>query len=94
VAGFERAGHASQSFGVGQTHTASLAADPSPAVAHQLAVLSHEVFGQAFLNAARPSLAICAGVLVLAAFFATGFRGGRSAEDARRADVQVQGEAA
>jgi MFS family permease len=94
VAGFERASHASQSFGIGQSHTAALSSDPPPAVTQQLATLSHEVFGQAFLNAARPSLAICAGILLLAALCATMFRGGRSAEAVRRVEVPVQGEAA
>jgi hypothetical protein len=42
------------------------------------------VYGQAFLNAARPSLVICAGVVILAAIFAAWFRGGRSAAAARR----------
>jgi EmrB/QacA subfamily drug resistance transporter len=83
VAGFERASHQSQNFGIGQTHGAGISSDPSPVVTQQLAILSHDVFGQAFLNAARPSLAICAGVLVLAAVFATRFRGGRSAHAAR-----------
>jgi MFS family permease len=94
LAGFRQASHASQSFGIGQARTAALSSDPSPAVAHRLAVVSHEVFGQAFLNAARPSLAICAAVLLLAAALAVGLRGGRSAEAARRADSPVLDDAA
>ncbi|HEX8918848.1 MAG TPA: DHA2 family efflux MFS transporter permease subunit [Chloroflexota bacterium] len=89
VAGFDQASHASQSFGISQRHTTALASDPPPAVTQHLATLSHEVFGQAFLNAARPSLVICAGILLLAALFATMFRGGRSAEAVRRVEVEV-----
>jgi hypothetical protein len=94
VAGFRQASHASQNFGVGQSHGTAISSDPPHAVAQQLAALSHEVFGQAFLNAARPSLVICAGVMVIAAVFATGFRGGRSAEAARRGEVAIEAEAA
>jgi MFS family permease len=94
VAGFERASHESQNFGVGQAHGAALSSDPPHTVAQQLGTLSHEVFGQAFLNAARPSLAICGGVLLLAALFAGGLRGGRSAETSRRADSSALGDAA
>jgi EmrB/QacA subfamily drug resistance transporter len=83
VAGFQRASHDSQSFGIGQAPAVRIGADPTHTVAQHIAAVSHEVFGQAFLNAARPSLAICAGILVLSAAFATAFRGGRSAEDAR-----------
>jgi hypothetical protein len=54
-----------------------------------VAAVSHDVFGQAFVNAARPSLAICAAVMVLAALFGLGFRGGRTAEDARQSTVPV-----
>jgi MFS family permease len=94
VAGFQRASHASQSFGTGQAHTPALSADPSPAVSHHLATVSHEVLAQAFLNAARPSLAICGAALLLAALLAAGLRGGRSAEAARRADSPALGDAA
>ena len=94
VAGFERASHSAQNFGVGQSHGAALSSHPSPAVAQHLTTLSHEVFGQAFLTAARPSLAICAGVLLLAAGFAAGFRGGRSAEAARGLQPAAQPDAA
>jgi len=94
VAGFQRASHGSQDFGAGQAHGAGPAGDPPPAVAHHLAALSHDVFGQAFVNAARPSLAICAGILVLAALFGLGFRGGRSAEAANRSLAPTQADAA
>lgn len=94
VVGFERASHASQTFGVRQGHTAALSSDLPGAVAQQIATLSHDVFGQAFLNAARPAIMICAGVLLLATVFATMFRGGRSAEDVRRVAAVVQTEAA
>jgi MFS family permease len=94
LAGFDRASHSSQNFGVGQTHGAVLTSDPAGTVARQIAALSHEVFGQAFLNAARPSLVICAGVLALAAAFAAGLRGGRTAEAARQVPVVAEGDAA
>jgi MFS family permease len=94
VASFQRASHHPQDFGVGQAHGAALSSDPSHPVAQRLATLSHEVFGQAFLNAARPSLAICAGILLLAAVFAGGLRGGRSADAARRIDVPARPDAA
>ena len=94
VAGFERASHESQNFGVGQAHGAALSSDPPHTVAQQLGTLSHEVFGQAFLNAARPSLAICGAVLLLAALFAGGLRGGRSADAARRVDSSALRDAA
>jgi EmrB/QacA subfamily drug resistance transporter len=75
--GFQRASHGAQDFGAGQSHGA-VSGDPPRAVAERLAALSHDVFGQAFVNAARPSLAICAGILVVATLFGLGFRGGRS----------------
>ena len=84
VAGFLRASQGAQSFGLGQAPSPALPGDPAPAIAQQLATLSHAVFGQAFLHAARPSLAICAGVLLLAALLATGFRGGRGARAAEQ----------
>jgi hypothetical protein len=59
-----------------------------------VAALSHDVFGQAFLNAARPSVAICAGVLLLAALFAGGLRGGGSAVAARRVEAPAHQDAA
>jgi EmrB/QacA subfamily drug resistance transporter len=83
LAGFQRASHDSQNFGVSQSPKV-VSSDPSHAVTQHLATISHEVFGQAFLNAARPSLAICAGILVLSAVFATAFRGGRTAAAARQ----------
>ena len=94
VAGFERASHDSQNFGVGGGHSTALSPHASAATTHHVALLSHEVFGQAFLNAARPSLAICGGVLLLAAVLATGLRGGRSAHAARRTDAAALGDAA
>lgn len=90
VAGFVRASHTSQNFGVGQTHSASGPAS----VARHLAMLGHDVFGQAFLSASRPSLIICAGVLLLAAAVAGGLRGGRTAEEARLELVAAEGDAA
>src|SRR5438128_58992 len=60
VSAFQRASHGAQNFGVGQTHGATLPPDTPSTVARQLAALSHDAFGHAFLNAARPSLAICA----------------------------------
>ena len=83
LAGFQRASHDSQNFGVSQSPTV-VSSNPSHAITQHLATVSHEVFGQAFLNAARPSLVICAGILILSAVFATGFRGGRSAAAARQ----------
>jgi EmrB/QacA subfamily drug resistance transporter len=94
VAGFERASHESQNFGVSQAHGAVFSSDPAHTVAQQLSTLSHEVFGQAFLNAARPSLAICAGVLLAAAVLGGGLRGGRSADAARRHDSSTLRDAA
>jgi hypothetical protein len=98
LAGFQRASHSAQDFGAGQSHGAAVAGDPPHAVAERIAMLSHDVFGQAFINAARPSLAICAGIMVLAAVFGLGFRGGRSAESARQsmepATVRPQPDAA
>lgn len=92
VAGFQEASRHSQNFGIDQTHGAPLSADPS--VARHLATLSHDVFGQAFLNAARPSLAICGGALLLAVLFGAGLRGGRSAEAARRVAIPAPRDAA
>ena len=92
LAGFQRASHDSQNFGVGQAHGTSVS--PHTAAAQHLATLSHDVFGQAFLNAARPSLAICGGVLLLAALLAVGLRGGRSADAARRVEAPALGDAA
>jgi EmrB/QacA subfamily drug resistance transporter len=80
---FQRASHDSQSFGIGQAPAVRVSSDPTHTVAQHIAAISHEVFGQAFLNAARPSLMICAGIMILSAIFATAFRGGRTAEDAR-----------
>jgi hypothetical protein len=94
VAGFQRASHDSQNFGVGQGHGSAISPHASAATTQRLAILSHDVFGQAFLNAARPSLAICGGVLLLAAVLATGLRGGRTAHAARRADASALGDAA
>jgi MFS family permease len=94
VVGFDRASHASQNFGVGQSHGAVLNSGVAPAVARHLAVVSHDVFGQAFLYAARPALAICAGILVLATLFAGALRGGRSAEEARQVRLEPQEEVA
>jgi hypothetical protein len=84
VSAFQRASHGAQNFGVGQTHGAALPPDTPSTVALHLSALSHDAFGHAFLNAARPSLAICAMVVVIAALFASGLRGGRSAAGARR----------
>ena len=94
VAGFQQASHESQNFGASQVHGTALVSHPPHAVAQHLAAASHDVFGQAFLNAARPSLAICAGVLLLSALFASGLRGGRSAEAARRVEVAAPRDAA
>ena len=94
VTGFERASHHSQNFGVGPSHRSALASDPTPAAAQHLAELSREVFGQAFLGAARPALAICAGALLLAILCAAGLRGGSSALAARQVQPAVQEEAA
>jgi len=94
VAAFERASHGAQNFGAGQSYAAALPPGTSQDVARQLAVLAHEAFGRAFLNAARPSIAICAGVVVLAVLFAGGLRGGRSAADARRVESRSLGDAA
>jgi hypothetical protein len=94
VAGFQRASHDSQNFGIGQGHSTALSPHASAATTQHLALLSHDVFGQAFLNAARPSLAICGGVLLLAAALAAGLRGGRSAHAARRADAPALGDVA
>src|SRR5256714_2531767 len=94
VSGFERASHGAQNFGVGQTHGAALPPDTPSTVVRQLAALSHDAFGQAFLSAARPSLAICAVVVVIAALFAGGLRGGRSAAGARRGASARLGDAA
>jgi EmrB/QacA subfamily drug resistance transporter len=94
VAGFQRASHDSQNFGVGAGHGSAIAPHASAATTQHLAILSHDVFGQAFLNAARPSLAICGGVLLLAAALAAGLRGGRTAHAARRADASALGDAA
>jgi EmrB/QacA subfamily drug resistance transporter len=84
LAGFQRASHDSQNFGISQAPVVKVSSDPSHTLVQHIASVSHEVFGQAFLNAARPSLAICAGIMVLSAVFATLFRGGRSAEAARQ----------
>ena len=94
VSGFERASHGAQNFGVGQTHGAALPPDTPSTVVRQLAALSHDAFGQAFLSAARPSLAICAVVVVIAVLFASGLRGGRSAAGARRDASAPLGDAA
>ena len=90
VARFQRASHGAQNFGARQSGVA----DPPHSAAHHLAALSHEVFAQAFLNAARPSLVICSGILLLATGFALGLRGGRSAEAARHVALAAEGEAA
>jgi predicted MFS family arabinose efflux permease len=94
VAAFERASQGAQNFGAGQSHGTALPPQTPHAVAQQLAALSHEAFGQAFLNAARPSLAICAAVVVVAALFASGLRGGRGAEGVRRDAPAQLGDAA
>ena len=94
VAAFQRAGHSAQNFGVGQSHDAALASQTPHAVTGQMSALAHEAFGRAFLNAARPSLALCAIVVVIAALFASGLRGGRSAERARRDEPSRLGDAA
>ena len=94
VAGFETASHNSQNFGVDQARGAGIVSDPPHTVAQQLGALSHEVFGQAFLSAARPSLAICGGVLLLAALLAGGLRGGHSGGVARPVAVPAQKDAA
>jgi EmrB/QacA subfamily drug resistance transporter len=84
VAAFQTASQGAQDFGTGQSHGAVSPSDPPHALVQHVAALVHEVYGQAFLNAARPSLVICAGVVILAAIFAAWFRGGRSAAAARR----------
>ncbi len=94
VAAFEQASQGAQNFGAGQAHDAALPTGTPHAVVQQLAALSHQAFGQAFLNAARPSLAICAAVVIVAALFASGLRGGRSAEGARRDEAAPLGDAA
>jgi len=94
VSGFLLASHTPQNFGVSQAHGALFPYGTPHAVARHLATVSHEVFAQAFLNAARPSLAICAGVLLLSALLATGLRGGRSADAARRTVAIAEGDAA
>jgi hypothetical protein len=94
VSGFQAASHGAQNFGAGQAHGTALPAGTPHVVAVRLAALSHDVFGQAFLNAARPSLAICAIVVVVAALFASGLRGGRGAERARQDDAATLGEVA
>lgn len=94
VAGFQRASHNSQNFGIGHGRGTVLSPHASAATTQHLALLSHDVFGQAFLNAARPSLAICGGILLLAAALAAGLRGGRSAHAARRVDSPALGDAA
>ena len=93
VAAFQQASHGAQNFGVGQSHGALPAGTPH-AVAQQLAALSHDAFGAAFLNAARPSLAICAAIVVVAALFAGGLRGGRGVEGARREEAAPLGDVA
>jgi len=94
VSAFQQASHGSPNFGVGQTHGAALSPRTPHAVAQQLAALSHEAFGQAFVNAARPSLALYAVVVVIAALCASGLRGGRGAEGARRDESLRLGDAA
>jgi EmrB/QacA subfamily drug resistance transporter len=94
VAGFERASHGAQNFGAGQSFDAILPRGTSQAVVQHLAALSHQAFGQAFVNAARPSIALCSGVVLLAALFAGGLRGGRSAADARRVEARSIGDVA
>ncbi|MBV9279179.1 MAG: DHA2 family efflux MFS transporter permease subunit [Chloroflexi bacterium] len=94
VADFQLASHGSQDFGAGQTHAVVPPPGASHAVSERLAALSHDVFAQAFLNAARPSLAICAGILVLAALFAGGLRGGHGAGTTHRAEMPAQPDAA
>jgi hypothetical protein len=84
VAAFQKTSQGAQDFGAGQSHGAASPSAPPHALVQHVAALSHEVYGQAFLGAARPSLAICAGVVILAAIFAVWFRGGRSAAAARR----------
>jgi EmrB/QacA subfamily drug resistance transporter len=90
VAAFQKASQGAQNFGAGQAHGTASPSDPSSALGQHVAALSHEVFGQAFLGAARPSLEICAGVVILAALFAVWFRGGRSAAVARREPEDVE----
>lgn len=94
VTDFQRASHTSQNFGASQSHGAGTPSGSGHSAAQQLATLSHDVFGQAFLNAARPSLALCAGVLILAMLLAGGLRGGRHADAARRIDAPTQTDAA
>jgi MFS family permease len=90
---FDHASHQPQNFGASPAH-AALASDAPQTVAQQMTVLSHEVLGQAFVNAARPSIALCAGVLLLTAVFAGSLHGGRSAAAASLADVSEDEEAA
>ncbi|MGI8824334.1 MAG: MFS transporter [Chloroflexota bacterium] len=90
VSAFQTASHGSQNFGAGQSTGGSLPAHASQAAAQHLATLGHEVFSQAFLNAARPSLAVAVVALIAGALFTTLLRGGRSAADARQEQEPVE----
>jgi EmrB/QacA subfamily drug resistance transporter len=84
------ASHSAQSYGTGQTRPAHIAAGTPPAVIREFGILTKFVFEHAFLDALRPSLAVCAAGLLLAALTATLLRGGKTAHDARRVDVPAE----
>jgi MFS family permease len=77
LARWQAASHAPQRFGSGQDRATAVPHGVAPATAERLAALSHQVFSQAFLNAVRPTLLMCAGACAVGALVAVVMRGQR-----------------
>jgi MFS family permease len=77
LARWQAASHAPQRFGSGQDRATAVPHGVAPATVERLAALSHQVFSQAFLNAARPTLLMCAGACAVGAVVAVVMRGQR-----------------
>jgi MFS family permease len=77
LARWQAASHAPQQFGAGQDRAIGVPHGVARAPAERLAALSHQVFSQAFLNAVRPTLLVCAGACVVGAVVALVMQGER-----------------
>jgi len=80
VDGFSNAARKGLEIGTGQTGAATaLPPGVPPGVAHQVALIAHAVFANAFVDAARPTLLIPIGVLLAAALATLAVRAGKPA---------------
>jgi EmrB/QacA subfamily drug resistance transporter len=70
LARWRAASHAPQQFGSGQDRALGIPHGVPPAVAERLAALSHQVFSQAFIDALRPAVLVCAGACLVGALVA------------------------